>query len=116
MSFSGQQHHIGGRRAMHDAPDRFGAITAAHAVGLSVPDDLSIVGYDDIQLARWMSPQLTTVHQPLRRMGEEATRLVLRMADGVVPETLQMDLATPLVVRESTAPPPSWSTPPARKT
>ena len=82
-----------------------GAITAAHAVGLSVPDDLSIVGYDDIQLARWMSPQLTTVHQPLRRMGEEATRLVLRMADGVVPETLQMDLATHLVVRESTAPP-----------
>ena len=49
--------------------------------GLRVPDDLSIVGYDDIPLARWMSPRLTTVHQPLRRMGEEATRLAIRLAD-----------------------------------
>lgn len=84
-----------------------GAIAAARARGLSVPDDLSVVGYDDIALARWMSPQLTTVHQPLRRMGEEATRLVLRMARGAVPETLRMDLATHLIVRGSTAAPPA---------
>lgn len=83
-----------------------GAIAAARAVGLQVPTDISIVGYDDIALSRWMSPQLTTVHQPLRRMGEEATRLVLRMADGQAPETLRMDLATHLVVRGSTAAPP----------
>lgn len=83
-----------------------GAIAAARARGLSVPDDLSVVGYDDIALARWMSPQLTTVHQPLRRMGEEATRLVLRMAEGTPPDTLRMDLATHLIVRGSTAPPP----------
>lgn len=82
-----------------------GAIAAAREMGLSVPGDVSIVGYDDIPLARWMSPQLTTVHQPLRRMGEEATRLVLRMAEGRTPETLRMDLATHLVVRDSTAPP-----------
>jgi LacI family xylobiose transport system transcriptional regulator len=82
-----------------------GAIAAARAVGMTVPDDLSIVGYDDIALARWMSPQLTTVHQPLRRMGEEATRLVLRMVDGGEPDTLRMDLATHLVVRGSTAVP-----------
>ena len=50
-----------------------------------------------------MSPQLTTVHQPLRRMGEEATRLVLRLADGASVDTLRMDLATHLVVRGSTA-------------
>jgi LacI family xylobiose transport system transcriptional regulator len=81
-----------------------GAIAAAREVGLSVPADLSVVGYDDIALSRWMSPQLTTVHQPLRRMGEEATRLVLRMAAGRQPETLRMDLATHLVVRDSTAP------------
>lgn len=81
-----------------------GAIAAGSAVGLRVPDDLSVVGYDDIALARWMSPQLTTVHQPLRRMGEEATRLALRLADGATVDTLRMDLATHLVVRGSTAP------------
>ncbi|WP_214468323.1 LacI family DNA-binding transcriptional regulator [Microbacterium flavescens] len=81
-----------------------GAIAAGSAAGLRVPDDLSVVGYDDIALSRWMSPQLTTVHQPLRRMGEEATRLALRLADGVTPDTLRMDLATHLVVRGSTAP------------
>ena len=81
-----------------------GVIAAGTAAGLSVPDDLSVVGYDDIALARWMSPQLTTVHQPLRRMGEEATRLVLRLADGIAVDTLRMDLATHLVVRGSTAP------------
>jgi LacI family xylobiose transport system transcriptional regulator len=80
-----------------------GVIAAATANGLSVPDDVSVVGYDDIAAARWMSPQLTTVHQPLRRMGEEATRLVLRLAEGAPIETLRMDLATHLVVRGSTA-------------
>jgi LacI family xylobiose transport system transcriptional regulator len=82
-----------------------GVISAASAMGLQVPRDLSIVGYDDIPLSQWLSPQLTTVHQPLRRMGEEATRLALRLADGAPVETLRMDLATHLVVRESTAPP-----------
>lgn len=81
-----------------------GVIAAGSAAGLSVPGDLSVVGYDDIALARWMSPQLTTVHQPLRRMGEEATRLALRLADGATADTLRMDLATHLVVRGSTAP------------
>lgn len=84
-----------------------GVIAAATASGLSVPGDLSVVGYDDIALSRWLSPQLTTVHQPLRRMGEEATRLVLRLARGESIETLRLDLATHLVVRGSTAPPPA---------
>ena len=75
-------------------------------VGLRVPDDLSIVGYDDIPLAQWVSPTLTTIHQPLRRMAEEATRLVIRMSTRAArPDTPRMDLATNLVVRESTAPP-----------
>lgn len=82
-----------------------GVIAAATAAGLSVPEDLSVVGYDDIALARWLSPQLTTVHQPLRRMGEEATRLVMRLAADEAVDTLRMDLATRLVVRGSTAPP-----------
>lgn len=82
-----------------------GVIAAATAAGLSVPRDLSVVGYDDIALARWLSPQLTTVHQPLRRMGEEAARIVLRLADGGGVDPLRVDLATHLVVRGSTAPP-----------
>jgi LacI family xylobiose transport system transcriptional regulator len=81
-----------------------GVIAAATAAGLSVPRDLSVVGYDDIALSRWLTPQLTTVHQPLRRMGEEAARIVLRLAAGDPVDTLRMDLATHLVVRESTAP------------
>lgn len=82
-----------------------GVIAAATEAGLSVPRDLSVVGYDDIALSRWLTPQLTTVHQPLRRMGEEAARIVLRLADGEPVDTLRMDLATHLVVRDSTAAP-----------
>ncbi|WP_211373503.1 LacI family DNA-binding transcriptional regulator [Agromyces allii] len=83
-----------------------GVLDAAREVGLSVPEDLSIVGYDDITLAPWVSPPLTTVHQPLRRMGEEAARLAIRLSGEPHPEsTPRMDLATNLIVRESTAPP-----------
>ena len=83
-----------------------GVYDAARERGLRVPEDLSVVGYDDIAPARWVSPALTTVHQPLRRMGAEATRMVLeagvRSSAEVVP---RMDLATHLVVRGSTAAP-----------
>jgi LacI family xylobiose transport system transcriptional regulator len=84
-----------------------GVLDAVREAGLRVPDDVSIVGYDDIPLARWVSPRLTTVHQPLRRMGEEAARLAIRLADEPVETTPRMDLATSLVVRDSTAPPPA---------
>lgn len=82
-----------------------GTLDAARASGLRVPEDLSIVGYDDIPLARWVTPRLTTVHQPLKRMGEEAARLVIRLSGERPATTPRMDLATSLVVRESTAPP-----------
>lgn len=116
----GDFHMSGGRdhaRALLSSPDRptaifagsdlqaLGAIEAARALGLRVPEDVSIVGYDDIPLAQWMTPRLTTVHQPLRRMGEEAARLVIRLSEGTAEATPRMDLATSLVVRESTAPP-----------
>ncbi|MEO8529292.1 MAG: LacI family DNA-binding transcriptional regulator [Pseudolysinimonas sp.] len=82
-----------------------GVLEAMRNLGLRAPDDISIVGYDDIPLATWVSPRLTTVHQPLRRMAEEAARLVLRIRDGQVDGVTRLDLATSLVVRESTAPP-----------
>jgi LacI family xylobiose transport system transcriptional regulator len=82
-----------------------GVLEAARARGLNVPDDLSIVGYDDIPTAKWVSPSLTTIHQPLKRMGEEAARLVIRMSKAPLDNVPRMDLATSLVVRQSTAPP-----------
>lgn len=86
-----------------------GVMEAAQERGLEIPRDLSVVGYDDIPLAAWLSPALTTVHQPLRRMGEEAARLVLRAAAGTLDTVPRMDLATSLVVRHSTAAPASFA-------
>jgi LacI family transcriptional regulator, xylobiose transport system transcriptional regulator len=82
-----------------------GVLEAARMRGLRVPADLSVVGYDDIPVARWSSPALTTVHQPLFRMGQEAVRLVRRLRAGEA-TTTRLDLGVHLVVRDSTAPPP----------
>ena len=80
-----------------------GVLEAARTLGLRVPADLSVVGYDDLQLAQWTAPALTTIHQPLTQMAEEATRLVIRMGETELETIPRMDLATRLVVRESTA-------------
>ncbi|MCU1550679.1 MAG: LacI family transcriptional regulator [Glaciihabitans sp.] len=82
-----------------------GLYEAARELGLSIPDDLSVVGYDDVQLAAWVGPPLTTVRQPLIEMAEAATRLVLRLRSEEVVDNLRIDLATSLVVRGSTAAP-----------
>lgn len=82
-----------------------GVLRAAARTGFDVPRDLSVVGYDDIPLARLTTPALTTIHQPLRRMAEEATRLVLKIRSGATVDVTRIDLATSLVVRASTAPP-----------
>ncbi|MGN6742916.1 MAG: LacI family DNA-binding transcriptional regulator [Amnibacterium sp.] len=71
--------------------------------GLRVPQDLSVVGYDDRDFAVLLRPRLTTVHQPLRKMAAAATRMVLRLGAGERTDQ-RIDLATHLVVRESTAP------------
>lgn len=82
-----------------------GAIEAARERGLSVPGDLSVVGFDDTELARIASPPLTSVRQPLRDMGSVALRTVRRMASGDRIDSTHVELATELVVRASTAPP-----------
>jgi LacI family xylobiose transport system transcriptional regulator len=81
-----------------------GVLEAARMLGLTVPQQLSVVGYDDLQIARWSGPPLTTVRQPLAEMGEQAALLALDAREGGV-RAARVDLATSLVVRESTAPP-----------
>ena len=71
-----------------------------------MPRDLSVVGYDDLPLAGWTGPALTTVDQQLRTMAVTATTMVLQLARGEDPPLRRIELATDLVIRESTAPPP----------
>ncbi|PFG40334.1 LacI family transcriptional regulator [Georgenia soli] len=82
-----------------------GVMEAARHRGLRLPEDLSIVGFDDTYAAGWTSPQLTTVRQPMREMGRVALRTLLNHARGQRPETHHFELATTLVERSSTAPP-----------
>lgn len=86
-----------------------GAIQAAHDRGLEVPRDLSIVGFDDAVVARIVTPALTTVRQPLQEMGRVAVSILCRLIEGQRIEALRVELATKLVVRDSTAPPPPGS-------
>jgi LacI family transcriptional regulator len=104
-------------RALLSPPDRptaivagcdasaLGVMEAARGLGLNLPEQLSIVGFDDTYAAEWASPQLTTVRQPMREMGRLALRTLLRIARGERPETHLFELATALVIRASTAPP-----------
>ncbi|SEQ17809.1 transcriptional regulator, LacI family [Lentzea albida] len=80
-----------------------GTLQAARERGLRVPEDLSVAGFDDIDLAEATSPPLTTVRQPLQEMGRIAVTQLMRVLDGHQPEALHIELATTLVVRESTA-------------
>ncbi len=81
-----------------------GVLRAARLLGLDVPGELSVVGYDNLPMATWTTPALTTVHQPLRDMAGTATRMLLDLARGKELPTSRIDLVTELVVRESTAP------------
>jgi LacI family transcriptional regulator len=83
-----------------------GVIEAARGQGLRVPEDLSVVGFDDTPVARLAAPPLTTVRQPLREMGAVGVRTALRLAAGERVDSHHVELATELVVRRSTAPPP----------
>lgn len=83
-----------------------GVIEAARAVGLQVPADLSVTGYDGIPQASWTTPRLTTVRQPLVDMGRMAVRMIAETARGNPPESRHIQLVTQLLVHDSTAPPP----------
>ncbi len=82
-----------------------GAYEALYEKGMRVPDDVSIVGFDDLDEARWAIPPLTTVRQPLTEMAGMATRMLFNLVSGEELETTRVELATPLIVRSSTAAP-----------
>jgi len=83
-----------------------GAMGAFRDAGLSVPDDISVVGFDDVQAASYVRPRLTTVRQPLRQMGEMAAKQLLeQISHGNDRSPKLISLAPEFVVRESTGPP-----------
>lgn len=81
-----------------------GVLRAARERGVRVPEDLSVVGFDDLPIAAWLDPALTTVQQPLAEMGDTAVTLVCRTREGRR-DPAHVELATRLIVRSSTAPP-----------
>jgi DNA-binding LacI/PurR family transcriptional regulator len=121
LLLAGDFHVAGGRRAASQLLDldepptaifagsdlqALGVYEAARPRGVRIPDDLSVVGYDDLRIARWVGPPLTTIRQPLTEMAETAARMLIRMSDNPdAPVNQRFDLATSLVVRESTASP-----------
>jgi LacI family transcriptional regulator, xylobiose transport system transcriptional regulator len=82
-----------------------GVYEAARQAGLTIPRDLSVVGFDDLECTRWCGPPLTTVRQPFDEMGATAAKLVLALAAGETPAHTRVELPTTLVVRGSTAAP-----------
>ncbi len=81
-----------------------GAIRAIHEAGLQVPDDISVVGFDDIESAAYHNPAITTVRQPLQRMGEIAARTLLKQIENAELYVPQIAIGPEFVVRSSTAP------------
>ncbi|XKK60302.1 LacI family transcriptional regulator [Streptomyces sp. ARC32] len=88
-----------------------GAIEALRRRGSRVPQDVSVVGFDDLPEVRWSAPPLTTVRQPLADMGRVAARTVLRPTRDEDPDPPRAELGTELSLRASTAPPPGITTP-----
>ena len=80
----------------------YGVIEACKERGISIPGDLSLIGYDDVPFARLLTPKLTTIAQPLGLLGQVAAGKVARMISGEEREIAQITLPTTLVVREST--------------
>jgi LacI family transcriptional regulator len=80
----------------------FGALEAIKEHGLRVPQDISVIGFDDIPMASQVFPPLTTIRQPLAEMGRAAVRMMLAKLRGVEPPSNRITLATELVERAST--------------
>ena len=87
-----------------------GVLATAHELDIGVPEQLSIIGFDDTPQAAWTTPPLTSVHQHLDGMGRMAVQTVLTMAAGARPASRHVELATSLTVRATTGPAPETPT------
>jgi len=83
----------------------FGVMDAAHSRGLRVPEDLSVLGFDDVPHSRFVRPALTTVRQPLEQMGRMGTQFLLELMKDPTGPYRNIELPTELVIRDSCAPP-----------
>jgi LacI family transcriptional regulator len=83
-----------------------GTLNVARRRGLRVPEDLSVVGFDDTFQATIVTPQLTTVRQPLAELGRLGVSLLMRLIESLRLDAMRIELATTLVVRDSTGPAP----------
>lgn len=79
-----------------------GAMKGARQCGLSLPEDMSIVGFDDIQIASYVVPGLTTIHQPAYEMGKQGAKLLFRLMEEKLGKPVQTMLESSLVIRGST--------------
>ncbi|MBT8226545.1 MAG: substrate-binding domain-containing protein [Dactylosporangium sp.] len=82
-----------------------GMYEAARRAGVRIPQDLSVVGFDDLPFSQWAGPPMTTVRQPLTLMGATAARMIVSLAAGERLDQHRVELSTDLVVRQSTAAP-----------
>ncbi|MCC3763154.1 LacI family transcriptional regulator [Glycomyces sp. TRM65418] len=109
--FTAESGHAGMRQLLADEPEidavfvasdlmAHGALQALREAGRRVPEDVAVVGFDDIALASYCDPPLTTVRQPIAEIGRSMARTMLRLLDGLEVEPLTI-LPTELVVRES---------------
>jgi LacI family transcriptional regulator len=80
-----------------------GAIRALHDANLRVPEDVSVVGFDDINIAAYHNPRLTTIRQPLHDMGETAARILLQRMQGFADYPEEFAVPPELIIRETTA-------------
>ena len=81
----------------------YGVMESCKKQGIKIPQDLSLIGYDDVPFARLLTPKLTTVAQPLTQLGQVAAGKIARMINGTEREITQITLPTKLVVRETSS-------------
>jgi LacI family transcriptional regulator len=82
----------------------FGAMSAIHQRNLQIPGDIALVGFDDVQLARFVNPPLTTVHSPVAELGRQAGELLLDLIRDQAEPGCRIVLDTRLIVRASSDP------------
>jgi LacI family transcriptional regulator len=109
-NFTEASGYIGMRRLLPHDPDAvfcasdlmaLGAVRALREAGRQVPDDVAIVGFDDIQVATMAEPQLTTIRQSVQRLGSLSAEGLIGLVEGSITPPYQVELPTQLVIRAS---------------